>query len=262
MSTNIVPTNSPSIFDLLKTLTTLQTNAIVRPANPPPGVAGFLFDIVGEESIMLESAITDHFVENNTAIQDQIALLPEKVTLDGFVSEIAQAVSEKDQIAKEADRLPLEPSFNPEYTEIQLDKIEAAEEEKALEVQGKTDTQSLDGFFNSRTVITNGKQAKAFAFFYQLWKGRQMFTVDTPWGFFTDMAIESIKVTQDETTRIVSKFQLKLKKMRFAEQVVIASGQLAGRAALQSADKTQNGVAGKEEVSAEKNESWLFQLTK
>lgn len=259
---NIVPTNQPSIFDILKALTTLEKNAIVRPNNPPPGVAGFLFDIKGEESVVLESNITDNYVENNTAIQDQIGLQPERVSLEGYVAEIAQTIQQQDQIAKENDALPLEPALAPEYTEIQLDEFAAAEEAKTLEVQSKISTQSLDGFFNSRTAISTGKQAKAFSYFYQLWKGRQLFTVDTPWGFFTDMAIEKVHVTQDETTRVVSKFRLTFKKILIAEQIIIASGQLAGRAALQAADKTQNGVAGKEPMDTAKNQSWLYQLSR
>jgi hypothetical protein len=259
---NIVPTNAPSIFDVLKALTTLEQNAIVRPANPPPGIAGFLFDIKGEESITLESDVTDNYVENNTAIQDQVGLRPEKVSVEGMVAEIAQTTQQVDEVTKQNDALPMNTALQPEYTEIQIDQIAEAEKAEALEVQSKIKTQSLDGFFNSRTAITNGKQARAFSYFYQLWKGRQLFTVDTPWGFFTDMIIENIRVSQDETTRIVSKFRINFKKMRFAEQIIISSGQLAGRAALQAADKTQNGVAGKEAMDTPKNESWLYQLSR
>jgi hypothetical protein len=76
------------------------------------------------------------------------------------------------------------------------------------------------------------------------------------------MIIENLRASQDETTRIVTKFRINFKKMRFAEQIIISSGQLAGRAAVQAADKTQNGVAGKEPMDTPKNESWLYQLSR
>lgn len=259
---NIVPTSSPSVFDSLDVLTTLEKNAIVRPANPPPGVAGFVFDINTEESVDLQSDITDNYVEDNTAIQDQIALRPEIVSVRGLVGELAQTETQKDEIAKAVAALPSNPDLQPEYTDIQLKEFSEEDQKKALTVQAQTETQSLDGYFNARSPITTGKQVKAFAYFYQLWKGRQLFTVDTPWGFFTDMAIQSLRVSQDASSKYFSDFVLVFKKMRFAEEIKIAAGQLAGRCALQSADKTNNGVAGKEDLDTTKNQSWLSQLTK
>lgn len=259
---NIVPTSKPSIFRDLDSLTTLEKNAIVRPANPPPGVAGFVFDIINEDSVNLESDITDHYIEDNTTIQDQIALRPEVVTVRGLVGELAETVAQKDDIAKELAALPANPDLAPEYTDIQKAEIEEEAARKEQEVAAKTETQTLDGYFNARSGNLPTKQSKAFLYFYELWKGRQLFTVDTPWGFFTDMAIQSLRVTQDASTKYISDFTLVFKKIRFAEEVTISAGQLAGRLAQQSADQTNNGVAGKEAVNTTKNQSWLYQLVK
>jgi hypothetical protein len=49
--------------------------------------------------------------------------------------------------------------------------------------------------------------------------------------------------------------------MRFATTIVIKRGQLSGRAVLQSVEKTDNGVAGKDPITAPKNQSWLRQLS-
>jgi hypothetical protein len=87
-----------------------------------------------------------------------------------------------------------------------------------------------------------------------------LFTVDTPWGFFTDMAIKSLTATQDATTRVITDFAITFKKMRFAQTVAISSGQLAGRCAFQQAPQTNNGQAGKEPVTTTQNQSWLKQL--
>lgn len=259
---SIVPTNLPSIFATLDILTTLQKNAIVRPNNPPPGIAGFLFDVRTEETVQLQSDITDHYIENNTAIQDQIGLKPETVQLRGVVAELAQTNFQQDEVTKEVDALPVNESLEPEYTEIQIKEFAEKEQVKEQQVQAITKDQSLNGYFNARTSITRGKQAKVFEFFYQLWKGRQLMTIDTPFGFFTDMAIESLRVNQNEESKYISDFNVTFKKIRFAQNVVIKQGQLAGRRAQQAADKTQNGVAGKEDITTTKNQSWLYQLSR
>src|SRR6185312_8744514 len=47
-----------------------------------------LFHYEGEQTASLESDITDHYIENNTAIQDQIALKPVIITTHGFIGEL------------------------------------------------------------------------------------------------------------------------------------------------------------------------------
>lgn len=259
---NIVPTDSDSIFRGLDSLTTLERNAIVRPNNPPPGIAGFVFDINVEDSVDIQSDITDHYVENNTAIQDQIALRPEVITVRGLVGELIQASEQVDAVQKALDSLPVNETLTPEYTEEQLAQLQEEQLLEEIEVEALVDDKSLDGYFKARTPQTGDRQSRVFAYFYNLWKGRQLFTVDTPWGFFTDMAIQSLRVNQDSTTKYVSDFIITFKKIRFAENVIISSGQLAGRVAQQSAEQTNNGVAGKEPVTEQKNQSLLYWLIK
>ena len=115
---NIIPSENvgdtfKSNFDLIQALSTLQDLALVRPNNPPEGISGFLFDIVGDESISLESDITDNFVENNMAIQDQIALRPEIVTVHGLVAELTNANQPKPVFNPPADPLPLNTPMVP-----------------------------------------------------------------------------------------------------------------------------------------------------
>ena len=49
-----------------------------------PQDESFFFDYEGEQSVSLTSDITDHFIEVNTAIQDQIALRPEECLTAGL----------------------------------------------------------------------------------------------------------------------------------------------------------------------------------
>lgn len=86
---NIIPSDTKeSVFDTIKSLEVLKQRAIVRPQTPPAGIAGFLFSIPEEEEINLKCDITDHFLEDNTSVVDQIALKPEEVTVRGLVAEL------------------------------------------------------------------------------------------------------------------------------------------------------------------------------
>lgn len=260
-NSNIVPTNEPSIYTGLDKLTTLEKNAIIRPSNPPPGIAGFLFDLVEEDTVNLESDISDNFIENNTTIQDQIGLRPEMVTVRGLVGEIVQTEAQADAVAKEPVPLPTNTELEPALTDVQIAELAEQKETKEREVSAVTDTQSLEGYFSARSPITNSRQSKTFSYFYELWKGRVLSTVDTPWGYFTDMAIQSFRANQDGSSRFFSSFAITFKKMRFATTIIIRRGQLSGRAVLQSAATTDNGVAGKDPITAPKNQSWLRQLS-
>jgi len=84
----IIPTSEPSVFEVLASVTVLQRQAIIRPQNPPPGLAGFLFDIPEEERMRLESIITDFYLEDKTAVSDGIGLRPETFTVRGLVAEL------------------------------------------------------------------------------------------------------------------------------------------------------------------------------
>lgn len=259
-NSNIVPTNQPSVYTKLDTLSTLKKNAIVRPNNPPPGVAGFVFDIVVEDNVELAADVTDHYVEDNTAVQDHVALKPEQVTVRGLVGEIALTQDQQDQVADQVDALPLNEELLPPYTDVQLQEyaeeaLQAQAEEAAL-----TGDQSLLGVFDSSVPLPATKQSRAFAYFYQLWRGRELFTVDTPWGFFTDMVILSLRATQGEETKYISDFTIVFKKIRKAQELQVSPGQIAGRAEQQLSPASNNGVLGAEDPTPKQSESILHNL--
>lgn len=251
----IVPTNEPSIFTSIDDLTTLQKNAIIRPTNPPPGVAGFVFDIITEDGAELTADITDHYVEDNSAVQDHIALKPEIITVRGLVGELAMTKDQADAVAEAIDALPTVTQLSPKYDPIAANKILEQQQTNELEVNSQLVEKTLEKYYDARAVSSGTKQAKAFGYFYQLWKARERFTVDTPWGFFTDMAIQSLRATQGEETKYVSDFVITFKKIRYAKAVEFKPGQIAGRAEKQAAPVQKNSALGTEEVSSTSNQS-------
>ncbi len=256
----IVPTDKPSIYDVLDSLTTLERQAIVRPTNPPPGIAGFIFHIPEEEEVQLRSEISKHFVEANTTITDQIALLPEEVTLRGLVAEIVAVTPSPDQVAKIPAALPLNPATAPELTDYQIQQTDPAQTPEQIQALS---SQSLFEFFNARAgqPPNQTKQSRTFAYFYQLQRGRQLVTVETPWGFFTNMAIQLVRAQQGDETKFRSSFSITFEKIRTAGSSVVVAGQLAGRAFQQSAPVTQNGTAGKSPVTDDDQASLLYRMT-
>lgn len=261
----IIPSDSASIFDVMKRLKTLDPNgvqsAIIRPNNPPAGIAGYVFDIVGEESMELNSDITDHYVEDNTSIQDQISLKPEKFTVRGMVAELKMVEPLQAIQSPTLDALPFFDPLFPEFTvgseELQL----TVNLGQSVQINSIVDTQSLFGYFQSNAgSIPQTQQGKAFAYFYQLWRGRQLFSVETPWGIMNSMAIESLSPTQGDSTKYRTDFAITFKKIRFAQAVTVNLGQLAGRAAQQQSPTTQQAKATTTTATEPQKQSFIYQM--
>lgn len=260
---SIIPTDQDSIFDLVSALSQLDQQAIVRPNNPPLGVAGFLFDIPDENEINLRSDITDHYIEDNTAIQDQIGLKPEEYTVRGLVAELVAYAPTSALVAKIPDALPTNAAFLPDLTAGAFQALAQAAAQQLAIVDSVTSSQDLYSLYSQRAIQPPNAthQSSAFGYFYELWKGRQLVTVETPWGIFTNMAIMSVGTKQDGTTKYESAFTVTFKKIRVAQSVTVSVGLLAGRAIQQQAPTSQNGTAGKTPLTPAQQGSILFRMT-
>lgn len=261
---SIIPSDSSSIYAVLTSLRVTDPNkvqAIIRPNNPPVGVAGYVFDVVGEESMDMTSDITDHYVEDNTAIQDQISLKPERFTVKGMVAELVlttplQSVQDT-QPNPLPEFAPLVPGFTTASDALQL----ALAVDQEAQADSIVDTQSLYGYFNrSAGALAQTRQSKAFSYFYQLWLGRQLFSVETPWGVMNNMAIESLSPSQSQESASRTDFTITFKKIRFAQVVTVNIGVLAGRAQQQNAAKTQQAKATTTTVTAGRKQSLIVQM--
>ena len=76
-----------SITNQANVFSSFANAAIVKPKDFQ-GIAGFVFGGVDSEEIDLENEITDHFIEDNTAIQDHVSIRPNIITLRGYVGEL------------------------------------------------------------------------------------------------------------------------------------------------------------------------------
>lgn len=193
----------------------------------PPSI---LFHYEGENTSTLESDITDHFVEDNTAIQNQIALRPVLVTTQGFIGELnnvpPNAAFQAAQVA--AQKLTVIAGYTPSLSTTALlayDEALAAYQAAASLVNSAVSAYSSITGQGGESVI-NGtgvdlqpnqtKQQQYYQQFYGYWASRTLFTVQTPWAIFQNMAIKTLRAIQSAETNTISDFEITFKQIRFA----------------------------------------------
>ncbi len=241
-----IPTNVNSISNII--LVTPQENSGISPQQKPGQQKqnqpeSILFHTIGEEFLNLTSDITDHFVEGNTAIQDQIALKPEIYTVEGYIGELNN-VTPKALIPLKtaADKLSTLSPFVPAISsaaQIAYNNADQAYRVAELAVGAAVSAWNTISNSGSKNPIQN-KQQNVFNRFYGYYLARQLFTVQTPWNKLSDMAILSLKATQDADTRVITGFSVTFKKIRFAKPIVSVP-KAEGRAAAASATLQDKG---------------------
>lgn len=244
-------------------------NKPTKDGTTPPQPPTLVFQYEGEQNLSVTSDITDHYVEDNTAIQDQIALRPDKFTTHGFVGElndVAPAALALLQTA--ASKLTVIDAYTPVLSEtaiIAYNEAAFAYQVAANAINSAVSTWSsingggsenvidgngIVGGFNSLTgAVPNAssqtKQQLMFQQFYGYIKNRTLFKIQTPWAIFENMAIETFRAVQEGDTRVITDFEVTFKAMRFASTITIAptAGVFDGRGALQSAPLTNLGTS-------------------
>lgn len=192
--------------------------------NKDPQPTPILFHYEGENTVTLQSDITDHYVEDNTSVQDQISLRPETVTTQGYIGELNDIVPPILAPLKFlADKLTTIGSYTPALSTTALLAYNNA---KLIYDTARLALTSAVATWNT---ITNSpqaqtKQQQAFSQFYGYWKTQTLFTVQTPWAIFDNMAIQTLRAIQNPETKEISDFEVTFKKMRFA-QTIITGGQ-------------------------------------
>lgn len=270
-----MPVNLSALAPITTAATALSNLILVSPQDvvgyqpdAPAGSEGasqqppaFLFHYEGEQTVGLESDITDHFIEDNTAVQDQIALKPEIITTHGFIGELNDIPPKALAIVKTiADKLTAIVAYTPVVTETaQLAYSEALLLYQVAQnaVNAAISTwSSITGEGNGQAVIGSSgialseapqnKQQVAFQQFYGWWRNRTLFTVQTPWAVFQNMAIKSLRAIQDAETNVISDFELSFKMIRVAQTIAVSNGNqisFGGQLNSQAAPTTNLGTS-------------------
>ena len=210
-----------------------------QPASGQSQDPSLMFNYEGEQTVTLDSDITDHFVEDNTAIQDQISLKPITVTTSGYIGELNDVVpSALQSLRVVSEKLTVVGGYAPGLSTTAL--IAYAQAKQLYDIAAST----LNSAVSAWNTITGGnsqtKQQAAYSQFEGYWKRRTLFTIQTPWTKYEDMAIKTLRAIQDEETRMISTFEITFKQIKFAKTVTRTKfSSFQGRAKNQS-DKVVN----------------------
>ena len=234
------------------------------------GIAGFMFDYEGDDEIILESEITDHYAEDNSSVQDHIALRPYRVTLRGFVSELILPGTGSGlfgALTTLQSTMGTVNAYLGKYTPQALQTLQGKVSAAVSTVQNYANTASpyLNQAKNIATLFGGAtgaptKQQQAFVALSQLRDQRQIFNVLTPWTLLKGMAIESLVFIQPRDSVSRSDIVVTMKQMRFvdvgSQNNVTATH--AARAGFQAQLQTQLGLTSGTPV----NFSQVSQLAK
>lgn len=251
----------PQVAGLFGLNTGPQFTTGYQPQNPQSllGQVGgnqqaLLFHYEGENRATIESDITDHFVEDNTAIQDQIALRPEVITVHGFIGELndvpplalqplAAAVSTLTALGAYVPGLSVtaQLAYNNAFQAYQGVNTASNAAISALStLSGEGGTTVINGV-NFSPIQNQNKQQTMFQNFYGYWLNRTLFTVQTPWAVFQNMAILRLVATQDADTSVITDFEVTFKIIRMASTAT-SSSITSGRFSSQSAGSSNLGT--------------------
>jgi hypothetical protein len=249
------PKNPPGVYgpDFLTSnslLSSITGQALSFVSNPALAIkmlshsnnVSYLFDIPLTSQAQLNSQITDHFTEDNSSVQDHIALEPIKITLTGIASEVVYTRSAIEKYVQETltrltDLGILSPSMSASAQEFlnQYNQLQ----ESIVNTVNNIDS-ALGSLGLSDPSLT--KQQQAFNRFESWYENRALLSVETPWDTFKNMAIESLSFDQDENSKDVSTITVTFKQINRAS-IEVNAGLLSGRIVSQISDTSDNGVS-------------------
>lgn len=190
-----------------------STNTIVQDTN----ISGMMLDLVSNDEINQSYQSTDYYLENNTVINNHIAINPLKINVQGIISEIAFYPKSLPNIFNiDPNILKILNIFLPSFTRQATQFYENIEKYNNLEKRFKETTNNLKNLFNGifKNDTSKSKQEKAFIFFKNAGNARLLFVIITPFGIYPNMHIEDIRASQTNT-KTISEFNLSFKQFNY-----------------------------------------------
>lgn len=216
------------------------------------GLVNLRLDIVGDESLSADCDITDHYVESNTAYQDQISLKPKIYTINGEVGELVwyQKDNASQIFGQVAQRLEGIVSFLPirskSFNQMKTKAMKALQwVDTASNAVSKISNLMSDSFGS----VTH--QQQAYQELVAIRDGRKPVSVKTPWGILEDYAIKSLKLTQPKETKDKSIISITFKQFRTTSvgKVAFDASKYQGNAVYENQPKDDNGKTYGNDVS-------------
>lgn len=215
------------------------TKAFLKP-QAIAGISGEVFDLPESESLSLKASITDHYVEDNTAMQDHISIAPKTITLTGKIAELTMT---KDALQKYAEQIITK------LAAIGIMSAGMSESAQRLLAQYTRTTdavkQALNQFKDASSIFfdvsAKNKQQQYYEKISGMFYSRLICTVETPWATLENMVIESVNFEQDESTKDWTSVTVSLKQVQFARTNVTSGKIVQGRLEDQKAPIEEKG---------------------
>lgn len=229
----------------------------------------FKLDIIGEETLTADNDVTDHYVESNTAYQDQIARKPKIYTISGEVGELVwyQKDNSSQLVGQVAQRLEGVVSFLPKmskgFQQMKKTVMKAAQwVDTASNVVSRLSNfaseikRDENGEEVSSRSITNQEQAYIRLLAYRDDVVTPL-TIKTPWGVLKDYVITSLKFTQPRDTKDKSIISMTLKEFRTTSvsTVKFDISKYQGVAGFERQPNVDNGTTAGTDKSISESES-------
>lgn len=253
--TSFVSQSISSVQNFVNGVNGVSSNYVLLPPKGfKGGIAGFVFDYEGDDQITLESDITDHFAEDNSSVQDHIALKPYRIVLRGFVSELTLPATSQGffgALTTLQQNIGSVPAYLGKYTPQSLQKLQGSASKAISQVQNYANeaSQYLNQAKNLATLFGGAtgaptRQQQAFGILSSLRDQRQICNVLTPWCFLPGMAIESLVMIQPKESKTRTDIAVTMKQMRFVDvqSAQNTTGTHAGRAGSMYQSKTSLGL--------------------
>jgi len=220
----------------------LLTNMVGFPTGVTPYGKSPNLSVITNDQIDMKAQITDHYTEENFAIQDHIAFEPVKFTIVGEVGELTYSPSPLEKYVQAVfDRLGALDIIQPKmcvkaYQYLSAySRLQSAISSTMKVVNDLAGMAGIDGWGLN-------KQQEAFKFFTGLYSQRTLLRVDTPWKSFDNMLIESLSFVQEEETKHKTKITIGFKQLRTISTLT-NTGPLTGKIASQAKDLAKKGPA-------------------
>lgn len=235
------------------------------------GIAGFKFHVPQTEMVKMESEVTDHYVDDNTVVQDHIIQKPVTITLTGLQGDYFYSVNElEDKLVPIKSGLTLVTQFIPKLSAAtmqakmryknNIDNIRnnpyiSPTEEYLFGSENITGYAGFKGKSRAAFGTLNGidlfqlfqnliklksAQTRAFFFLEALWRSSAVFTVETTWKRYNDMVITSLQPVRDNNADITD-FTVTFKQIRKTASLSKRID-VAGRVNEQMAKQDDKGV--------------------
>lgn len=215
----------------------------------------FVFQYEGEQAVTAESDIPDHYVEDNTSVQDQISLKPIIYVTRGYIGELNDVTPDFLKPVKFiANKLTNIVGYTPGLTTTGL--IAYAQAFFLYQVAQNAANSavsawsSISSLFGGGSSAPQNKQQVAFQQLYGYWAERRLFTVQTPWTVYQNMAIQKLRALQEDGSSVITDFEVTFKQIRFASTLTefggfldSSVGKFQGQAAAQASSLTNLGTS-------------------